>query len=110
MNPGPLQQKGCHAMAKPVNCLPTLAVEAFARELIRTLLHRATVCRCSPADFHQARQALECLPLNRDEFATATNRLANAHSYLDRGERGAALFELRLLSRSLVAKPSSIRP
>jgi hypothetical protein len=44
---------------------------------------------------------LEALPLTTAEFATARNRLENARSYLEAGERGAARYELRLLRRSL---------
>ena len=53
------------------------------------------------AEFQQAREALGALPLPTAEFATARNRLNNARSYLEAGERGAALYELRLLLRSL---------
>jgi predicted Zn-dependent peptidase len=53
------------------------------------------------AEFQEAQEALETLPLTRAEFATAQNRLLNARSYLEAGEPGAALYELRLLWRSL---------
>jgi hypothetical protein len=56
---------------------------------------------CPPAEFHEASEALEALPLTTVEIATARNRLENARSYLDAGERGAARYELRLLRRSL---------
>jgi hypothetical protein len=53
------------------------------------------------AQFQVAREVLEALPLTTAEFATARNRLENARSYLECGERGAARYELRLLRRSL---------
>jgi hypothetical protein len=53
----------------------------------------------SPADsWDQARQALEALPLAAEEAAVMRNRFANARSYLEAGERGAASYELRLLA------------
>ena len=48
-----------------------------------------------------ARKALEALPLATEEAAVMRNRLANAQSYLEAGERGAARYELRLLACSL---------
>jgi hypothetical protein len=51
-----------------------------------------------------ARKALEALPLATEEAAVLRNRLANAQSYLDAGERGAARYELRLLACSLANK------
>src|SRR5262245_16991170 len=58
-----------------------------------------------PADsWDVTRKALEALPLATDEAAVMRNRLANAQSYLEAGERGAARYELRLLSRSLAIK------
>jgi hypothetical protein len=56
---------------------------------------------CPTAEFQEAHEVLEALPLTTAEFATARNRLNNARSYLEAGERGAARYELRLLRRSL---------
>src|SRR4029077_2092075 len=70
-------------------------------ERICALLDHAQAGGFADADFNEARLALECLPLSTDEFATAINRLANARSYLQAGERGAARFELLQLLRSL---------
>jgi hypothetical protein len=50
------------------------------------------------------RKALEALPLATEEAAVMRNRLANARSYLEAGERGAARYELRLLACSLANK------
>jgi hypothetical protein len=81
--------------------LATSSVRTQLSDRIRTLLHHARTGACADVDFTDARRVLECLPLTQAQFATATNRLANAHTYLQTGERGAALFELRLLLRSL---------
>jgi hypothetical protein len=59
-----------------------------------------------PADSGDvARRALEALPLATEEAAVMRNRLANARSYLEAGERGAASYELRLLACSLCSAP-----
>jgi hypothetical protein len=55
----------------------------------------------SASDFGKARTTLEALPLDTEEAATARNRLDNARSYSEAGERGAARYELRLLARRL---------
>jgi hypothetical protein len=51
--------------------------------------------------FEEVRSLLEASPLTTEEFAVATNRLANAQRYLRDGEPGAAQYELLLLHRSL---------
>ncbi|MBV9125169.1 MAG: hypothetical protein JO112_17575 [Planctomycetes bacterium] len=48
-------------------------------------------------------QALQALPWPKAEFGLALNRLTNARTYLEKGETGAADFELRLL-RGLVQR------
>lgn len=48
------------------------------------------------------RMILDALPLSRDDYAIAGNRLGNAVRYLKSNERGAACYELNLLYRSLV--------
>lgn len=60
-------------------------------------LHRPDV----PNDVQDVRDLLDSLPLATDEYATALNRLRNAHRYLVSQERGAARYELRLLAGSL---------
>jgi hypothetical protein len=64
-------------------------------------LSAGTLNRVVEQVFHEAHEALEALPLTTAEFATARNRLNNARSYLEAGEPGAALYEFRLLWRSL---------
>jgi hypothetical protein len=88
-------------MNRPANGLSADAVRARAKDLIQALLDRVQSGECLDTEFTEARVGLECLPLTRDEFATATNRLASARSYVIRGERGAARFELRMLLHSL---------
>jgi len=51
--------------------------------------------------FAEVQLILGALPLNTDEFALAGNRLRNAVRYLKSGERGAACYELKLLTRKL---------
>ena len=55
----------------------------------------------TPREWDAARSAIEALPLTSGEAAAARNRLDNARHYLDAGERDAAGYELRLLTRSL---------
>jgi predicted Zn-dependent peptidase len=63
------------------------------------LVEKGTSPNCATAEFQQVHESLEALPLTAAEFAAARNRLSNAQSYLEAGERGAALYELRLLLR-----------
>ena len=93
--------KGCDDMNGPANGLSADAIRTRAKDLIQALLDRVQSGECPDTEFTEARVGLECLPLTRDEFATATNRLANARSYLRDGECGAARFELRMLLHSL---------
>lgn len=51
--------------------------------------------------FEEAREALEALPLNTEDSVVARNRLKSAYMYLETGERCAAVYELRLLTRRL---------
>ncbi len=80
-----------------------LYLQAVERiETLHVRLKRGT----NPADiyedaFAEVQLILDALPLNTDEFALAGNRLRNAARYLKSGERGAACYELKLLSRNL---------
>jgi hypothetical protein len=76
-------------------------IYAHASLCLTRLIERRFGAGFPSAEFHEAHQALEALPLTTAEFATARNRLNNARSYLEARERGAALYELRLLRRSL---------
>lgn len=51
--------------------------------------------------FQNAFYCLERLPLSTEEFANAKKRLHNALEYCESRERGAAVFEINLLYRSL---------
>jgi hypothetical protein len=85
--PTTLEQLHSHAIA----CLDTL------REQIAS--------DTPPAEgWDVTRKALEALPLATAEAAVMRHRLANARSYLEAGERGAARYELRLLACSLANK------
>ena len=75
------------------------AIHALSGILIR-------VCRggpCVEKRFHCLQMLLDALPLPTNEFKLATSRLNNAHRHLKEDESGAALYELQLLLRSLVA-------
>jgi hypothetical protein len=76
-------------------------IYARAGSLVAALIAEAAGGCPSAADFDEAWAALEALPLNVEEAAVARNRLTNARSYAEAGERGAACFELRLLVLSL---------
>lgn len=96
-------------MARPVDLLLVDSIRTYAQRLIRNLLERARIGGSADTEFNYARMTLERLPLTSAEFATAINRLANARTYLHAGEKGAALFELRLLFRSLETRISQVR-
>ncbi len=71
-------------------------------ETLHALLKRDTNATDTYEDaFAEVQLILGALPLNTDEFALAGNRLRNAGRYLKSGERGAACYELKLLSRNL---------
>ena len=83
----------------PAKTLEQVRARAFM--CLTQLIEQVFGVGCPTAKFQEAHEALEALPLTTAEFATAQNRLNNARSYLEAGERGAALYELRLLLRSL---------
>jgi hypothetical protein len=76
-------------------------IRAHLVTFLTQLIEQVFSARCPTAEFREAHKVLEALPLTTAEFATARNRLNNARTYLESGERGAALFELRLLRRSM---------
>jgi hypothetical protein len=51
--------------------------------------------------FADVERHLDCVPLAHPEYSLVRRRLDNAKAYLQRGEAGAARFELRQLARSL---------
>jgi hypothetical protein len=78
---------------------------SHASTCLSTLCERAARGAPTLAEWDAAREAIEALPLAAGEAATARNRLANARRYLDAGQREAAGYELRLLTRSLTGRP-----
>ena len=66
--------------------------------LLKRDTHAADACEDA---FAEVWMILDALPLDTDDFALAGNRLRNATRYLESGERGAACYELKLLSRNL---------
>ena len=79
-------------------------IHSHATECVNTL--RKQVCSETPPaeSWDVARKALEALPSATGEAAVMRNRLDSARNYFQGGERGAADYELRLLSRSLANK------
>ena len=67
------------------------------------LIKGISEAKVSDGEFAAARLAIEALPLTTDEFCVTINRLKNAQRYLDSGERGAASYELKMLSRRLTS-------
>jgi hypothetical protein len=76
-------------------------IRSHATACLNALIEQVASHTPSATDFDGVRAALEALPLNTEEAGAARNRLANARSYLEAGERGAARYELRLLARGL---------
>jgi hypothetical protein len=58
-------------------------------------------------EFGEIGDLLRSLPLATEQFALASRRLANARRYLTAGERGAAVYELRLLE-GVLFEPADI--
>ncbi len=65
------------------------------------LIHTTELGTFSVEAFAEVEERLDCVPLARPEYGLVKRRLANAKQYLQRGENGAAQFELRQLARSL---------
>jgi hypothetical protein len=79
-------------------------IHSHTAACLDTLIQQVSSDTPSSYSWEVALKALEALPLATEEAAVMRNRLANAQSYLGAGERGAACYELRLLSRSLANK------
>ncbi len=80
-----------------------ICLEAVKRiEAIQALLSRDAKAADAVGNlFANVKRLLDALPLNTEEFGLAGNRLQNAGRYLRSRERGAACYELKLLSLSL---------
>jgi hypothetical protein len=84
--------------------LQTATPDTIRQELLQTIEHLLQCLHRESAvldDLQEVRDLLDSLPLASDEYATAFNRLRNAHRYLVSQERGAARYELQLLAGSL---------
>jgi hypothetical protein len=88
-------------MPRNEHCSITESLQAPLCAGLDELLEQAWDSKAPVARLEPLRLLLEALPLETTEFGRAVNRLANARHYLEAGERGAALYELRLLRRSL---------
>ncbi len=64
-------------------------------------LQRAVTRHTHRVDFEAVRETLESLPYGTGEFALACRRLDNAVRYQNRGEVGAAKYELALVQHRL---------
>ena len=58
------------------------------------------------ADFSMVHRLLSSLPLPTDEYSISFLRLTNAHSCCLQSERGAAVYELRLMHSRLRERPT----
>ena len=95
-----------HATTKLAHATP----DTICSELLDTVEHLLTSIRrdCEVLEeLVEVRNLLDSLPLATNEYATAANRLRNAHRYLTSQERGAARYELNLLAGSLRNQPQS---
>ena len=84
--------------------LQTATPDTIRQELLQTIEHFLRCLHRKSAvldDLQEVRDLLDSLPLASDEYATASNRLRNAHRYLVSQERGASRHELQLLAGSL---------
>jgi hypothetical protein len=85
-------------MIPPVLDAPILGLLRvhFTQSLAEVLLqsHRGLILEDA---WDQIRDALQAMPLGTDQFAVALHRLNNVRCYLEEGEHGAALYEVRLL-------------
>ena len=89
---------------RSIQKLASATPDTIRSELLQTVEHLLLYIRRDSevlVELQQVRDLLESLPLATDEYSTATNRLRNAHRYLVSKERGAARYELQLLSGSL---------
>jgi hypothetical protein len=86
--------------------LPANLTEMYAQAVscLEGLIAQVASQTPSAGDFNKARTALEALPLSTEEAGTARNRLENARTYVQAGERGAACYELCLLAGSLTPR------
>ena len=81
-----------------------LGVDVLYLRVARSLDHLNRKIRQNKAelaDFSMVHRLLGSLPLSTDEYAVSFRRLTNAHSCCLQSERGAAVYELRLLRSCL---------
>ena len=86
-------------------------IRSHARTCLDRIIEQVMISGCPTTRFREAQRSPGSTPaLTTAAFATAPNRLENARSYLEAGERGAARYELRLLRRSLDAVTNQPTP
>jgi hypothetical protein len=76
-------------------------IHSHAAACLDALVEQVSSDTTTADSWDVARAALEALPLATEEAAIMRNRLANPRTYPEAGERGAARFELRLMSCGL---------
>ena len=81
---------------------PTLEqIRSHALACLAALVEDVSCGTPTTARWDAVRHALEALPTTTEEASVMRNRLRNAQVYLETDERGAARYELRLLSSRL---------
>jgi len=89
---------------RAIQNLSTATPDTIRRELFQSVQHLLRLIRRGHdvlGELQEVRDLLESLPLASGEYSTATNRLRNTHRYLVSEERGAARYELQMLTGML---------
>jgi hypothetical protein len=84
----------------------SLVRSAFARLIqVATHLSREVFAGSDErAHYVMVKNCLDCVPLTTEEHALAICRLNNAERYAGDGEKGAARYELALLTQSIISR------
>jgi len=84
----------------------SLVAAAFERltHMAERLLRDVTNGEGGSPHFENVRELLASVPLNTEEHAIASQRLANAWRYAGEGEHGAARYELAMLVRNFAKR------
>ena len=93
-----LRQQRLATQTEPVS---THELFQFAAQFTERLAGHAWKRKWRSADFEELEEVVAGLPLASEDFAVASCRIRNARKSLEKGEAGAARYELMLLARSL---------
>lgn len=89
-------------MASVKKCPSIDAIRVDAIRLLSLAIRMATNPSVALEAIDASATRMEAIPYTTEECSIARNRLANARRYLCCGERGAAIYELNIVARSLV--------